>query len=237
MSPPVSRRTLGFSTMVTDLRFSARANSKAARTIREQPFFVMIRVDTAISSAGTSLNGFILGCVARASRTLLGQGVELHAGIHALGVLAEDDQVDVLLVIQGIPGIGLAGPEIRVEVELLAEADDGAEVGQSLALELGIELRGGVLLGLGGDGAEQAGVGLLEELDGPVGQGIAFAAPEIPADIAVDVLGVDGQLVEDEHGGFDDVLSDPVAGQDGYPVFGHLNPPRCELEVPLLCNN
>ncbi len=72
--PPVSRRTLGFSTRVTDFLPFLRANSKAARTMRAQADLVMMRVETAMSSAGTSLKRFILVCVRRASRTIGGKG-------------------------------------------------------------------------------------------------------------------------------------------------------------------
>ncbi len=58
----------------TDLRPYLRAKSKAALTMRAQAGLVMMRVDRAISSAGMSLNRFILGLVRRASRTTWGRG-------------------------------------------------------------------------------------------------------------------------------------------------------------------
>jgi len=46
----------------------------------------------------------------------------LHAHVQALGVLAEDHQVEVVAVVQGIAGVGLAGAKIGAQVERLAQA-------------------------------------------------------------------------------------------------------------------
>ena len=51
----------------------------------------------------------------------------LDAGVEVFGVLADDDQVDVLEA-RAHAGIRLAGAHLRVEVEALAQGDvDGAE--------------------------------------------------------------------------------------------------------------
>ena len=53
--------------------------------------------------------------------------LELDAGVEVLGVLADDDQVDVVEA-RAHASIGLARPHLRVEVERLAQADvDRAE--------------------------------------------------------------------------------------------------------------
>ena len=75
---------------------------------------------------------------------LLRDRAELDPRVEVLGVLAEDHEVDPLLVVQGIARVGLRGPQADVEVEELPHPDDGGAVGEALALELGSEL------GLGG---------------------------------------------------------------------------------------
>jgi len=49
--------------------------------------------------------------------------MEFHAGIQALRVLPEDDQIDVILIVERVPRISLAGAEVGVKVELLAQTD------------------------------------------------------------------------------------------------------------------
>ncbi len=162
--PPVSRRTFGFSMRVTDFRLvlagelEGRPDDPGAGRLGHDP-----RRDGDLVGRDV-LEALHLGVRQQGVADDLRQGEELDSGVHALRVLAEDDEVDAFLIVQGVAGIGLAGPEVLVKVELLAEADDGAEIGQPLALELGGELGGGVLLGLRGDGPEEAGVRLLEEL-------------------------------------------------------------------------
>jgi hypothetical protein len=70
--------------------------------------------------------------------------MEFHAGIHALRILPEDDQVDVVLIVERVPGISLARTEVYIKVELLAQTDDRAEIGQALALKGRGQLLGGV---------------------------------------------------------------------------------------------
>ena len=154
-----------------------------------------------------------LGVVLEGGGDLGGHGAEFHARVEVLGVLPEDDQIDPLLVVERIAGIGLAGPQAGVEVEHLAHADDGAAVHHALALELGDQLGLGVLGGLGGDGAEHRGVGVLEELDGARGEGLALLAPELPADVAVGVGGVELQGVQADLGRLHDLDTDAVTRQ------------------------
>ena len=118
--PSVARTTFALWTIVTFLRPCFRANSKAARTIRSEPFFVLILQEMAYSSPARFREvreGLRERCQRR--RELGRHRVELDAGVEVLGVLAEDHEVDPLLVVQRIARVGLAGPQADVEVEQL----------------------------------------------------------------------------------------------------------------------
>ncbi len=124
--PSVARTTFALWTTVTFFRPCFLANSKAARTIRSDPFFVLTLHETAYWSPARfakCAKGFESPVsVAASSRR---HRVELDAGVKVLGVLAEDHQVDALLVVQGIARVGLAGPQADVEVEQLAHPTMG----------------------------------------------------------------------------------------------------------------
>src|SRR6185369_7135043 len=74
--PEVSRRTFGFSQIVTDLYPNFFAYSKAAVQMRRAFLRVMMRTLTASSSPGTLANGLNFECVASALRT--GSGGFVH---------------------------------------------------------------------------------------------------------------------------------------------------------------
>ena len=90
----------------------------------------------------------------------------LQSGIEALGVLPEDHRIHLRLVhaavgrtpdeVQRIAREGSAGPDADVQVEALAQADDGAEVDVALVAKLGLELQRGLVLRFRGDRAEEA---------------------------------------------------------------------------------
>ncbi len=92
---------------------------------------------------------------------------------------------------RGIPGKRPTGANADIEVEVLAEADDGAEVDVSLFPELRGQFLRRLLLGLGRDGAEEPEMVLPEEIQGSLGEGVPFLNPELPTDIGVDVIGVE----------------------------------------------
>ena len=104
---------------------------------------------------------------------------------------------------------------------ILAKADDGAEIGEPLAPEGGRELLLRLVGRLRGDGAEEADVGLAQELDRAVGKRVPLPAPEVPADVSRQILGVEAHGVEDEPGGVHDVAPDPVPGEPGDAVACH----------------
>jgi len=155
----------------------------------------------------------------------------LHAAVGALGALAEDHHVHPGLLetsirgladeVEGVSGEGTAGADAKVQVEALAQGHDGAEVDEPLASELGVQLRLGVPLGLAGDGAKEAQAVLLQELHRPVGEGVALGAPEVPADVSLDVVGGEAGLFQDADRLGEDHLADPVPGQRDDGVMGH----------------
>ena len=149
----------------------------------------------------------------------LRKGEKLDSGVHPFGVFPEYHQVDIVPVVERIAGVALAGPEVDIEVEFLAEPDDGAEIGEALATEFRLQFELGVFLRFRSDGPEQAGVGFLEQLDGPRGKGVPLGAPEFPADIALEIVRVKPQPAEDDQGRLDDIFPHSVAGENGDAVF------------------
>lgn len=122
--------------------------------------------------------------------------------VEVLGVLTDNDHVDGL----GGGHDGLDGAHVGVEVELLAEGDDGGRV---------------ALDGLGGraDGAEEGAIALiLEHLDGLVGQGGAGLLKGLEAGLEVDEVELEversGEGLEDAAASGDDLLADTVAGNE-----------------------
>jgi hypothetical protein len=122
--------------------------------------------------------------------------------VQILSVLADNDHVDGL----GGGQDGLDGADVGVEVELLAQGDDGARV---------------ALDGLGGraHGTEQGTITLiLEDLDGLVGEGGAGLLKGLEAGLEVDKVKLEaergGEGLEDAAAGGDDFLADAVTGDE-----------------------
>src|SRR5208282_3589811 len=176
--PEVSRTTFGFSRMVTPLKPRLFAYSKAAVTMRRAALRVMTRTLTARSGPGTFANGLNLGCEARAARTLSGGFVKSAAGFLAN-------------VVQGIASKTDAGTHADVEVKLLPHGHDRAVVHEAFALQFRLQLRLRRLVWLGGNRAEQAELVLSQQINGAVGQRVALVAPALPADVGVNVVGVE----------------------------------------------
>ena len=63
------------------------------------------------------------------------------------------------------------------------------------------------------------------------GKRVALPAPELPADVAVDVLGVELDRVEDEPGRLHDVVPDAVPGKPRDAVLAHVEALRAH-ELP-----
>lgn len=122
--------------------------------------------------------------------------------VQVLGVLAHNDHVDGLGGVQD----GLDGAHVCVEVEALAQGDDGRRV---------------ALDGVGGraDGAEERALALVaQHIDGGVGQGRAGLLKGLEAGLEVDKVELElerrGERLEDAAAGGDDFLADAVTGDE-----------------------
>ena len=155
----------------------------------------------------------------------------LHADVHALGALAKDRGVDLGLVesavgalanvVQRVADEADAGPHADIQIELLAHGDDRAVVHQALAAQFGFQFGLGFLVGFRSNGAEQAELVLLEQVDGAVGERVAFVAPDLPANVGMNVFGVEADGFQDSQGLGKDLIADAVARHGHYCVFRH----------------
>ena len=140
-----------------------------------------------------------------------------HAGVEALGVLADDDEVDVLrpLVLEGAVDVGveLDRAQVDVLVELEAQAEEDALL-QDAGRDVGVA-----------DGAEEDGVELAQLVDGAVGERfagaqVAFAAEVVGGRLVGEAGRVGGGL-QDLEAFADDFGACAVAGDYCYSVqFG-----------------
>ena len=63
--------------------------------------------------------------------------------------------------------------------------------------QLGLQLGLRVFLGLGGDRAEQPELVFRQQVDRAVRQRVALVAPEVPADVGVNVVGLEADRLRD----------------------------------------
>ena len=129
-------------------------------------------------------------------------GLVLDAGVEILGVLAHDDEVDVV-VARAHAVVGLARPEARVEPELVAQRDvhrpeAGPDRGRDRAFESDPVLLHGV-----------------ERLSGERRPGGLHHLHAGPADIPVEP---DAGRLEDAAGGFRELGPRTIAGNQGDAV-------------------
>lgn len=132
-------------------------------------------------------------------RTLPGS---LLLDVEILSVLTDNDHINRLLGSSN----GLYRTDIGVEVELLAQGNDGG----------GVSLDG---LGRGGDGAEEGAVALLlQDVDSPVGEGGASLLESLEAGLEVYKVELEvearGESFEDATTGGNDFLADAITGDE-----------------------
>lgn len=135
---------------------------------------------------------------------LVGVVRHLLLDVQILGVLPHNDQVDGL---DGAPD-GLDGPHVGVEVQLLAQRDNGRRVA--------LDGRGGRA-----HSAEQRAVALLlEDLDGAVGESRARLLKGLEAGLEVDKVELEAERgwegFEDAAAGGNDFLADAITGDEAY---------------------
>ncbi len=142
----------------------------------------------------------------------VGQREELHPGVEVLRVLAEHDEVDVVTVVQRVAGVGLAGAQVGRQVEHLAQAHDWRAIDQTPALQFRRQFALGLFLGLARDRAKQRAGGVLQQLHRALRQRVALRPPDLPADVAMNILRIDAQRVQHLARHMHHVNADPVAG-------------------------
>ena len=98
-----------------------------------------------------------------------------------------------------------------MQVELLPQADNWREVYKAFITERGIQLRGGLIFGLGGNGPEQGAIGLLHHLNGALRKALTLRFPELPADVTGDILSIQSQPVQNQPGALHHVVAHAVS--------------------------
>ena len=163
--------------------------------------------------------------MAGSARKLSGTLRELHPDVHALGVLAEDHQVDVLAVIERVAAAtrGRGAGRCR-DPASAACARSGCDSVRPRALQFGRQFALGLAGGLGGDGAEEGAIGAAQQVERARRQGVAFPPPELPPDIAGQVVGLESGGIQHQAGGGAHLRADSVARQPRNPVFSTFPP-------------
>ncbi len=65
----------------------------------------------------------------------IGKREKLHSYIKVLGVLAENNDINALFVIEGVAGISLARAQIGAQIEFLPQTDNGGRIDMSFSFQ------------------------------------------------------------------------------------------------------
>ena len=154
-----------------------------------------------------------------------------HARVEPFRILPEHNDVDVRLLVaavnflanevQRIPGKRNAGADASIKIELLAHGHDRTEVRVTLGPQLWLQFPVGFFLRLRSDRAEQAEFVVREQVYGALRQGIALVHPALPADIGMDVLGIESNRIQHAQCLGQNLVPDPIAGHADHRVFRH----------------
>src|SRR5579872_4401989 len=137
----------------------------------------------------------------------VGMGLKLDARIKVLGVLANDDDIDLFVLEWSLqPGEGLGRADVGEEIERLAKGHVGADVAAS---------------GRGGGWSLQGDADAADALDGDLGDGRQALVDSGEAGFVLHVFSVEAAGGKDFEGGPHDLGPDPVAGDDRNSVFWH----------------
>src|SRR5262249_14972454 len=122
-----------------------------------------------------------------------------------------------------VAGEADARPHTDVEVELLPHGHDGAVVDIPFALESRLELGLGSFVRFRSNRAKETELVLGQQVDSAVGQSVAFVAPALPADVGVDIVGVEADGFEDAQSLGKNLIADAVSRHGDYGVLGHMS--------------
>jgi hypothetical protein len=123
--------------------------------------------------------------------------------------------------IERVAGITFARPHVGVEVEHLAQPDNGREVDQPLVLKLWTQFLLGFTLRFARDCAEKAAGGFFQSFHRAIGKRVAFLAPKFPANVARHILGIEFQPIEHEARRLHNIVTNSVTGHPSNFVFSH----------------
>src|SRR5581483_12342918 len=167
----------------------------------------------------------------------------LHATVKAFGVLAEDNDVDLRLFesaarlfaneIQRVTGKADARANAEVEIEALPHTHDRTEIGVALAAQFGLEFGVRLFFWFRGNGAEQPKLVFGQQVERAVGERVAFAPPEFPTDVSMDVVGFEPDSLEDAQRFGQHLVSNAVTRHGYNRRTRHKSSEICNL---VICN-
>ena len=164
----------------------------------------------------------------------LGKRKELDPAVHAFGIFAKHHLIDrdvfaagigdlISAIIERVAGITFARPHVGVQVEHLAQPDDGRKVNQPFVFQFRRQFFLGLRLRLAGDGAEQTAGGFLQCLNCAIRQRVTFLAPKFPADVARHIFGIEFQTIQYQASRLHNVVANSVTRHPCNFVFSHLS--------------
>lgn len=114
-----------------------------------------------------------------------------------------------------------AGADADVEIEMLAQSDDGAVINKALLFELRTEFPVGLILRLGSNRSKQADPIFFQKVQRSLGQRIPLSAPELPSDICGEIIGLEAGGIENSECFREKGFAYPVSGHDHNLVSIH----------------
>ncbi len=192
--------------------------------VAQQPVHAEPGLQAQCDAGRTRAGGLGVGVAADHVPERVVQAVDVVTGVQPLGVLADHREVEA--TVDEVDDRA----DVGVQAQPLAQLDDGGDEGEPGAAQVVGQFGLGFAQRLAGDGAEQAGVGLLQQFPGPPGDGVALLAPAFPADLAEAQVEWEAEPVHDVEGRGGDVRADAVAGE--YRDALHVLSPFSRRKVP-----
>ena len=151
--------------------------------MRSEPLRVFILQEMAYSSPASLANGAkFLDVLVSTSDTSLGTG--------------EHGQIDIFLEINRVTLIAFAGAQANVQIKELAHAHDRRAINKPCSFQGRTEFFFGGFNRFGSYGAKEGCLDVVEKIDCSLGKRITFGAPEIPADISMNIFGFEAYCIQ-----------------------------------------